>query len=205
MSDLAPVGAVGAAGAAARIGPNAVLQMIPVLDRVLGPPARARLCRAAGLEAMPSEAGLMPEAPAMRLHQSLRALAPSAAALIGAEAGRGTADYILAHRIPPAARALLRLMPPGLAAPVLSRAIERHAWTFAGSGRFRRLGPWDFALDDNPLIRGEVAEGPLCHWHAAVFERLYRALVARDVHCHEVACAAAGAPGCRFVLTRGRL
>jgi len=194
--------ATGAAGAA-RIGPNAVLQMIPVLDRVLGPSARARLCRAAGLDGMPSEAGLMPEAPAMRLHQSLRALEPDVSARIGAEAGRGTAEYILAHRIPPAAQSLLRHLPPALAAPVLSRAIARHAWTFAGSGRFRRVSGWQFELDDNPLIRGEAAAGPLCHWHAAVFERLYRALVAPDVRCRETACAATGAPCCRFVLTRG--
>lgn len=187
---------------AAEIGPNAVLQMIPVLDRVLGPPARLRLCQAAGLGAMPSDAGLMPEEPAVRLHQSLRALAPADAALIAAEAGRGTAEYILAHRIPGLAQVLLRALPPGLAAQALSRAIERHAWTFAGSGRFRRLGAWRFELEDNPLIRGEASPGPICHWHVAVFERLYRALVAPDARCRETACAAAGAPACRFELSR---
>ena len=38
--------------------------------------------------------------------------------------------------------------------------------------------PMVFALADNPVVRGEVDDHPLCHWHAAVFERLFRALIA---------------------------
>jgi bacteriochlorophyll 4-vinyl reductase len=33
-----------------------------------------------------------------------------------------------------------------------------------------------FEIADNPVVRGEHSETPLCHWHAAVFERLFSAL-----------------------------
>ncbi|MEM1431648.1 MAG: V4R domain-containing protein, partial [Pseudomonadota bacterium] len=39
---------------------------------------------------------------------------------------------------------------------------------------------------------------PLCHWHAAVFERLFRVLVSPESSVTEVACCAMGAPACRF-------
>jgi divinyl protochlorophyllide a 8-vinyl-reductase len=86
---------------------------------------------------------------------------------------------------------------------VLSRAITAHAWTFAGSGRFTAVTPWQFELDDNPLIRGVTSDAPVCDWHRAVFQRLYKTLVARNVRCREVTCKAAGDPCCRFVLDRG--
>ena len=74
----------------------------------------------------------------------------------------------------------------------LARAIARHAWTFAGSGRFGVVDPWTFRIAGNPLIRGERADRPICHWHAAVFARLYQDLVAADCTCIETSCAAEG-------------
>lgn len=183
-----------------RIGPNAVLQLLPVLDAA-EPGLAARLLCEAGLDAPPGDHGLMAEAPAAALHRAVRARRTDAPDLLR-RAGQGTAAYILAHRIPPAARAVLRLLPAPLAAPLLARTIARHAWTFAGSGRFRSegRGPLAFELADNPLIRGEAAAGPLCHWHAAVLTGLFAALVHRDARVTEAACAAQGAPACRFVL-----
>jgi anaerobic magnesium-protoporphyrin IX monomethyl ester cyclase len=128
---------------------------------------------------------------------------PARAATLSAQAGTGTADYILAHRIPAPVQTVLRALPPGPSAWILSRAIAKHAWTFAGSGRFRVVTPWCFEIADNPVIRGEAAPAPLCHWHAAVFERLYRVLVSDAVRCRETACAACGDPVCRFDLSRG--
>jgi hypothetical protein len=61
------------------------------------------------------------------------------AGAILAKAGQGTADYILAHRIPGPAKALIRALPAPLGARLLTAAIARHAWTFTGSGRFRSL------------------------------------------------------------------
>lgn len=119
--------------------------------------------------------------------------------VISREAGRATADYILAHRIPRIVQQVLKALPAGLAAPLLARAITRHAWTFVGSGRFRCRDPWTFEITDNPLIRGEHSPVPLCVWHAAVFERLYATLVARDCRCEEETCAAQGlSDNCRF-------
>ncbi len=187
-----------------QIGPNAVLQLVPVLDAVLGPDERARLMGRAGLGGLPADTGLMAEAPAARLHQALRRAHPDRARQIAAEAGRRTADYILAHRIPKPAQAVLRALPAALAGPILARAIAKHAWTFAGSGRFsvRSTRPLVFEIAANPITRAEHAKTPVCHWHAAVFERLFTTLVDPSLRCRETACCAAGAPACRFELTR---
>ncbi|MBS0123870.1 bacteriochlorophyll 4-vinyl reductase [Thetidibacter halocola] len=184
------------------IGPNAVLQVIPVLDRAVGPAARTRVLARWGGE-LPDGSEMIPEGEAASLHHVLRAEFGPRAPGLAAQAGRGTAEYILAHRIPRPAQAILRALPASLAARALSKAIAKNAWTFAGSGRFEVLSPWSFAIHDNPVIRGEASDETLCHWHAAVFETLYRRLVHPAARCREVACAAAGAPACRFEIVTG--
>jgi divinyl protochlorophyllide a 8-vinyl-reductase len=187
----------------ARIGPNSVLQLVPLLDAQLGSAARQQLLARAGLRELPSDDGLMAEAPAARLHQALRRDYPEQAPDLAREAGERTGDYLIAHRIPPVARHVMCNIPSWLAAPLLAGAIEKHAWTFAGSGRFRIVSrqPLVFELIDNPVVRGEQADKPLCHWHAAVFQRLFNVLVDRHMQCQETACCAAGADACRFTLT----
>lgn len=188
------------AAAPGLIGPNAVLQLLPVLEAA-EPGLAGGMLRRAGLDGPPSDHGLMAEGPAAALHRAVRGNCADANTIL-MRAGQGTAAYILAHRIPSVARAGLRCLPAWLAAPILARAIARHAWTFAGSGQFCIAGraPLTFDLVDNPLIRGERATDPLCHWHAAVFTGLFRALVSRDARVIETDCAAQGAPACRFVL-----
>jgi divinyl protochlorophyllide a 8-vinyl-reductase len=194
-------GAAGAGGA--RIGPNSVLQLVPVLDARLGPLARQRLLASAGLEELPADDDLMPEGPAAFLHQELRRQYPAKAGELAWEAGERTADYILAHRIPTIARRVIRKMPAWLAAPILASAIEKHAWTFAGSGTFRVVSRQPLVLEiaDNPVVRGEHADRPLCDWHAAVFQRLFNVLVDQHMKCVETQCCATGAESCRFMLT----
>ncbi|KPP92115.1 MAG: divinyl protochlorophyllide a 8-vinyl-reductase BchJ [Rhodobacteraceae bacterium HLUCCA08] len=193
-----------AGASAGEIGPNAILQMLPAIEDLAGDEALARIRAGAGLVAVPDGHHMIPEVEAARLHAQLRRQTGDDAPRIAAEAGRRTADYILAHRIPAPAQAVLRALPAALAAPLLSRAIAQHAWTFAGSGAFHRRGAWVFEITDNPLIRGERADRPLCAWHAAVFERLYRVLVAPDARCTETRCAAQGQGACcSFSLTRG--
>jgi divinyl protochlorophyllide a 8-vinyl-reductase len=114
----------------------------------------------------------------------------------------------LAHRIPQPVQAALRLLPARLAASILTGAIARHAWTFSGSGRFEVLSRWPpvVAIADNPVVRGETSDVALCHWHAAVFERLFTAICGPGWRVVETACCAQGAPACRFEvqrLTRG--
>ena len=186
----------------ALIGPNAILQMLPVLDHALGAEARAQVLAGAGIFDLPDGTRMIPETEAARLHQHLRQQEPLRAPTLATKAGLATGDYILAHRIPAPAQTLLRCLPAPIAARTLSRAIAKHAWTFAGSGRFAVVDPWCFEITDNPIVRGEVSVGCLCHWHAAVFTRLYRRLVTPTSFCVETACAAQGAGTCRFEITR---
>lgn len=193
------------AEATAKIGPNAILQLVPVLQDATGSDMTKHLLAMAGVFELPDPAaGLMEEAPAARLHQALRQELPEVAPMLAREAGWRTADYILKNRIPAKAQRLLRLLPARLAVPLLARSVETHAWTFCGSGRFRLGATWlpVFEIADNPVVRGETSDVPLCHWHAAVFEHLFSALCGRSWRCVETNCCAQGAPACRFELRR---
>jgi divinyl protochlorophyllide a 8-vinyl-reductase len=81
-------------------------------------------------------------------------------------------------------------------------AIGRHAWTFAGTGRFSaRCGrPCVVEIAGNPLVAGERGPAPVWVWHEAVFRRLFQALVHPQAGVTETACGAAGAPTCRFAI-----
>lgn len=188
----------------ALVGPNAVTRTLEVVRESLGEGAAERLAEAAGrpdwFTDPPGE--MVSEAEVAALHGALRRIWPEEAPALAAEAGRRTGAYILAHRIPRPAQAVLRLLPPRLAAGSLSKAIARHAWTFAGSGRFAAPGgrPWRVEIAANPFVAGERSEAPLCHWHAAVFETLFRALVHPRARARETCCAAMGAPACVFVI-----
>lgn len=184
----------------ARIGPNAVTQLAAALG-ARAAPVFAAAGRSAWLECPPE--AMLEEAPVARLHQALRAALPAdEAALLLAEAGRRTADYLLAHRIPRPAQRVLRALPPRPAAWLLLRAIRAHAWTFAGSGRFaaRAGNPTVVTLHANPFCAREHALHPVCAWHAAVFQRLFHALVSPGACAVETRCCAQGDASCRFEL-----
>lgn len=159
----------------ARIGPNAILQLVPVLDQVQGRAARDRLLGAAGVAVPPDDAGMWPEDQCRAAHLAVWQGCGDRAGAILTAAGQGTADYILAHRIPGPAKALIRALPGPLGARLLTAAIARHAWTFTGSGTFRVAArrPLTFEIAGNPL----AFPGRPCPWHAAVFSRLFQALV----------------------------
>ncbi|MGF1445955.1 MAG: bacteriochlorophyll 4-vinyl reductase [Pikeienuella sp.] len=192
-------GVAGVAGVAtpARVGPNAVLQMAAALAAEGGPDFAARIFDRAGLAdllAAPPKS-MVAEDIAARLHRTVIAeMAPERASCIARSAGRRTADYLLAHRIPGPAQRLLKALPPRWAAQLLLLAIRRSAWTFAGSGRFR-------ACSGNPSVI-EIVDNPLavpgCPWHAAVFERLFRVLVSPATVVVETDCCARNAGACRF-------
>lgn len=184
------------------IGPNAVLQLVQVLDRAGGCDWRALLLERAGITALPDGTGMIPEAPVARLHQALRRDRPDLAAGLGWQAGLATGDYILAHRIPRAAQMILKELPWRVSARLLSRAIARNAWTFAGSGRFLVIRPLIFTLRANPLVRGEVADHPVCDWHRGVFTQLFQSLVHPHLTCTETRCCAQGHAACRFEMRR---
>ncbi|EED32361.1 bacteriochlorophyll 4-vinyl reductase [gamma proteobacterium NOR5-3] len=184
----------------ARIGPNSVLQLVPLMDDVLGKEERDRLMQLSGMNELPADQGMMAETPAAALHQALRANHPVLAPALSNRAGERTADYIIKHRIPTAALRVMRHLPPWLSAPLLASVIEKHAWTFAGSGRFKVLSksPLVFALYDNPVVRGEHSPEPICDWHSAVFQRLFSVIVDPNLRCVETHCCASGDDSCIF-------
>lgn len=187
---------------AGRIGPNAILQLVDVLERRGEGELLSAVLAAAGVQRPPRDAGMLPESDCAAVHQALRRLAPKAEALLE-EAGLATGDYILAHRIPKLAQRVLRVLPGGFAAPVLTKAIAQHSWTFAGTGEFRVEGarPLVVSVARNPLVAGWRADCPQCIWHVAVFRRLYGRLVCPSVEVREVACCACGDAGCRFEIS----
>ena len=182
----------------ARIGPNAVLQHLPVLDAALGERMRGALMHRAGVAVPPEGCGMLPESEVIPLHRAVWLFLPDKAESLQRAAGLAVGDYILANRIPRLAQALIRALPAGLGARLLSAAIAKHAWTFAGSGVFSivRHHPLTFAIARNPLAVGPPH--PSCHWHAAVFERLFQRLVWPQALVIETACCAAGDAACLF-------
>lgn len=189
---------------AARIGPNAVTQLIPALRRAGLEAQTARLFDGAGAGDWMADppSGMVDAARVAQVHRAVRAALPRARSeAVLAEAGRLTAEYLLANRIPRAAQAVLRCLPPAAASRLLVPAIAAHAWTFAGAGAFSAVAgaPSVIEIAGNPLCAGERADTPVCAWHAAVFQRLFRALVSSRTRVREVACEACGDACCRFV------
>lgn len=188
-----------------RIGPNAILQLAGVLVAEGGLSLRDKVLAEAGVVMPPPDAGMWPEDACRAVHLAVRRLMPAQADRILWKAGLATGDYILAHRIPKPAQALLRRLPAPLSRRLLAMAIAKNAWTFAGSGRFRvvRHDPLTFEIAGNPLV-ADAAGRPCCHWHVAVFERLFGDLTRGGVAMTETSCQATGAPACRFVLLPAR-
>jgi divinyl protochlorophyllide a 8-vinyl-reductase len=192
------------AAGAARIGPNAITQLVAVLDRVEGRAVRDRVMTAAGVVVPDPAQGMIPQADAAAVHLALRRVVPERAEGLLRLAGLATGSYILTHRIPRPAQWVIRALPAPLGARVLAGAIARHSWTFAGSGAFRIAGwrPLTLEVAGNPLVAGLRGDHPLCHWHAAVFERLFARLVWRGCVVREIACCAAGDGVCCFEVLR---
>jgi divinyl protochlorophyllide a 8-vinyl-reductase len=184
-----------------RIGPNAITRVA----EALGPDAARGVFRAAAIEARldaPPDR-MVPEGEVIALHRALRTMqGEREAAAITRDAGRLTARYLLANRIPRPMQWLLRHLPAHAAARVLLGAVGRHAWTFAGSGCFRVLPgrPLRIEIAGGPIARAGPAAEPVCAYYAATFETLFRALVNPRTQVEEVACEATGAAACVFEL-----
>ena len=181
----------------AKIGPNAILQLIAVMREEQHDRWLRDIFYRSGLSAMlldpPTE--MVDEAAVADLYDALFGrLPPAAASRIAGKAGRHTARYILANRIPKPVQFLLKLLPARWSAPLLLRAIERHAWTFAGSGKTRVVTGDEAAIE----IAGNPIAMPGCVWHGAVFETLLQRLVSVKASGRHTACCRDGAPACRF-------
>jgi divinyl protochlorophyllide a 8-vinyl-reductase len=188
-----------------RIGPNAITRVAEVLRARRGEAAAAALFGRAGLLPYLTQppGAMVDEAEVTRLHQVLRdSLGTDGAREVAREAGTRTAEYLLAHRIPRPAQAVLKRLPAQLAARALLSSIRGHAWTFAGSGRFEaRAGhPVVLTITGNPMCRGATLAEPGCDFYAATFERLFRELVHPQACGVETHCEACGHDLCRFEL-----
>ncbi len=187
----------------ALIGPNAVLQTVAAMHERLGADETRAILDDAQIAALPSGECMIPEVHALRLHRWLALHDPIGSFDIAEESGARTADYIIAHRIPPAAAWLLRHLPASLAAPLLMAAIRKHAWTFIGAGHFTAHGGWRFSIDRSRADDAILPPESLFHWYAAVFARLYQQLVADDCTCRMVGGPAMEVAARQYCLERG--
>jgi divinyl protochlorophyllide a 8-vinyl-reductase len=90
-----------------------------------------------------ADSGITPRGQTLAVFATVAARHPSEATPILRAAGRGTADYILASRIPPAAQRLPGGAAGGLGARLLAMAIARHASIFC---RLRALRDFQAAF-----------------------------------------------------------
>lgn len=137
------------------------------------------------------------------LHRALRdTLGLPEARAVARDAGTRAADHLMASHLPRGLQALLRRLPAGLALRLLWRALQPHAWTFAGDGQvtLQPGRPWVLRIRGNPLCRGVQAAEPGCDFVSALLERLLRVLVHPRCTVVETDCEACGAPACRFEL-----
>jgi divinyl protochlorophyllide a 8-vinyl-reductase len=182
-----------------RIGPNAVTQTGQALFAFYGPGTARLFFEAAGLgryiDAPPTT--MIDQREPMALFAAVQAMLPPAEAdRVLAEAGCRTGHYILENRIPPIFRRLLPKLPTGLSSRLLVSAIARHAWTFAGSGRFEgRVTGWK-----RPVVTLSIAANPLatpgCPWHGAVFNHLFGCLCGDVTTVRHSQCCARGDSYC---------
>jgi divinyl protochlorophyllide a 8-vinyl-reductase len=161
-----------------RIGPNAVTRLSEAL-RAAGFNARSLFVAAGVAQAYDQPPTAMtPETDVITLYATLGAeLGIDRSARIAADAGRRTGNYLLAHRIPKPVQALLRPLPARIAGPILLRAIQRNAWTFAGRGTVTTAAKGRaFAVT---FTKAPTCDVPaLRAFYAGTFERLFTTLVA---------------------------
>jgi divinyl protochlorophyllide a 8-vinyl-reductase len=210
-SDALPAQATGAScptghGAPARIGPNAIIQVAHVLrDRCGAAVADPLLQHATGytLATLPHE--MVDEREARALSGAvIDTFGDGRARPMLHEAGVRTGDYLMAHRIPRLAQWVMRVAPHRVGLAILLKAMQQHAWTFAGSGRFtvsRMPAGTELRFDDCAMCRDMQRANVACDFYAGTFERLIRTLVTPAAQVREVECLAHGGQCCRFLVT----
>ncbi len=192
-----------------RIGPNAITRMGEALRAAYGSSLEEAVFLSAGLSGYlhhPPE-HMVPELDVRALHEALRSRLPLAQyRSVSWQAGLLTGDYLLAHRIPRLAQQALAILPRNLAGRALLAAISRHAWTFAGSGKFRATSQPSLRIElhDCPLCRGVTAREPVCDYFAGTFTRIWSTLVDPEVRILETRCGAVVPGPCVFEAARVR-
>jgi divinyl protochlorophyllide a 8-vinyl-reductase len=194
------------AATAARIGPNTIIQLAHVLrDRHGEALASSVLFESTGYALTALPGAMVDEREAQRLvHAVMHTLGERPGTRVLHEAGRRTADYLMANRIPRPAQWVMKALPKRAGLAVLLKAMQANAWTFAGSGTFgvvtTRTGA-ELTFHACAMCRDMSTEGPVCDFYAGTFEHLIRTLVAPRAEVREVECQAQGGHCCRFEVT----
>lgn len=175
----------------ARIGPNALIRLGEAVRNIKGEAACNELFQAAGLsrylDAPPDQ--MVPEEEVKALHRALYGRYPrEEAERLLAVAGVLTARYLVANRIPKAARRVIRALPRRLGGRILLSAIRKNSWTFAGSATVAAKQGRSPALlmQKCRLCAGLDAAARPCRYHQATIETLFRTIVSPqarvDIH-----------------------
>lgn len=189
----------------ATVGPNAVIQLGEALALTGDHALARRIYAQAGVVQWLHDppTAMVDEVPVAQLFKAVTdCMTRDAAISLFTEAGHRTGRYILRHRIPAPARALLPRLPASLAVRLLLAAISKHAWTFAGTGTFShrtKRGTVEMSIANNPL---STAVG--CPWHCAVFETLLNALLRVQIRVIESTCTDPPSSNCVFTCSMPR-
>ena len=183
------------------VGPNAIVQSVAALHALCGWQTTQHIVESAGLRDVLDRPphDMVPASEAARLHSEIaRQLPRDLADEVARDAGRRTAAYILAHRIPRTAQWGLRALPARLSGLLLLKAVCQHSWTFAGHAPVscQRGDPIQLVIQDNPIAV------PGCPWHRSVFETLFRQLAGPLFSVEQSTCCALGDDACRFTFHR---
>lgn len=184
---------------ATRVGPNAILQTRTALDVLCGHVKRVEIFDRAGLGWLSRRdlEDLVHTRAVNALNASvLLSLAPDNAETVMAHAGELTANYIIENRIPAPVQTLLKIVPRSIGTKLLLKAIERNAWTFAGSCEVV-IGDGIVSIYDNPICLGRLGYSG-CVWHRAVFTRLFHCLISEKIVVEEIECIGKGGDACVF-------
>ena len=194
------------AAPAARIGPNTIIQLAHVLSERHGEALASRLLFDSTGYAITALPGTMvDEREAQRFVQAVvHTLGERTGTSVLHEAGRRTADYLMANRIPRLAQWIMKALPARAGLSLLLKAMSANAWTFAGSGSFSVLTVprgAELSFHACAMCRDLQADGPMCDFYAGTFEHLIRTLVSPHAEVREVECMATGGHACRFEVT----
>jgi divinyl protochlorophyllide a 8-vinyl-reductase len=184
------------------LGSQAVTRIIEEVERQIDLDAANQLLSDARIDRIPAWNKPVPEGRVAALHQAIRRRHPEKAECICRNAGRATTDYLLGNRISVRAQELIKKAPQTVAMWLVTRSAMMNARHFGGSGEFIIQSSTVFELRSNPVLLGETSASPVCHYHAAAFERMYQLLVDPDLTCRETACEAMGDDACRFEISR---
>ncbi|MEM8797698.1 MAG: bacteriochlorophyll 4-vinyl reductase, partial [Pseudomonadota bacterium] len=146
------------------VGPNAVIQLANALGEVRGADEARKFFVRAGFASLfdsPPADMIDEDIPAALLRMLWDVFPAGEASEIARDAGKRTADYVIANRIPAIAKTTMVVLPTSLSARMLLKAIHRNAWTFAGSGTVKVEARPEFLI----LIRNKPLTMPDCAWH----------------------------------------